>query len=101
MSEKLLFQNTDAQEATYTPQTLASGDAKTRAAADETWGAIPDADDDDTPVAVPVSGSGTTFATPPSQEFDPGMDREERDMARGDTNVLGPDPRDEQETRRD
>ena len=100
MSEKPLFQNTDAQEAMYTPESLASGDGKTRATADETWGAVPD-DHGDTPVAVPVSGSGTTFAVPPSQEFDPGMDREERDIARGDTDVLGPDPRDEQQTRRD
>lgn len=100
MSDQPLFQNADEQESAYAPQELAAGDEKARVAADETWGGMP-ATDGDRPVAVPVSGSGTTFAAPPSQEFEPGMAREEADVARGDTRVTGRDPRDEAETRRD
>ena len=90
MSDQPLFQNMDEQEAKYT------GEQSERVAADE-QGSLgpPRSDEGDTPVAVPLGTGGGGAATPPSDAFDPGMDREEHDIASGDTGLVGPDVRDE------
>lgn len=92
MSDAPLFQNADEQEQIYAPQQV--GDA--RVSADETSSVGPPASGDggDTPVAVPLSTGGGGGAVPASDAFDPGMDREARDLARGDTKVVGRDPQD-------
>jgi hypothetical protein len=94
MRNDRLFQNADAQEQEYAPDQLPAGQQRARVDVDDrspTPSLQPG--DDSTPTAVPVLGG--TAATPPSQEFDPGMEREERDSARGDAGYIGPDPRDE------
>jgi predicted lipid-binding transport protein (Tim44 family) len=92
MSEDRLFKQMDAQEQTYAPQQLPA-DQQERVAADNRANTPRDATDDHTPVAVPLPGG--IAAAPASDEFDPGLDREERDLQRGDTSVVGPDPRDQ------
>ncbi len=89
MSDAPLFQNMDEQEAAYT------GTSPERIEVDE-QGSLgpPRSDAGDTPAAVPLGTGGGIAATPASDAFDPGMDREERDLARGDTNVIGRDPQD-------
>ncbi len=96
MSEKPLFQNTDEQEALYAPQQVPENE---QVAADETSGIVRSSiARGDTPVSVPISTGGSgAAATPPSDSFEPGMEREARDLQQGDTSVVGPDPRDEAE----
>ena len=90
MSDKPLFEHMDEQEARY------AGEDPDRVAADEE-GSLgpPRSDEGDTPVAVPMGTGGSIAATPPSDAYDPGMDREERDIASGDEGIVGPDMRDE------
>lgn len=92
MSDAPLFQNADEQERVYAPQQV--GDA--RVSADETSSVGPPSSGDggDTPAAVPLSTGGGGGAVPTSDAFEPGMDREERDLQRGDTGVFGRDPHD-------
>jgi hypothetical protein len=94
MSEDRLFKNSDELERTYAPQQIP--EEQDRVAADERTNSTRDDIGGDTPVPVGLGTGGSVAATPASDEFDPGMDREERDLRRGDTSVLGPDPRDEQ-----
>ncbi len=92
MSDKPLFEHMDEQEAQYASEDPA------RVAADEE-GPIgpPRSEEGDTPVAIPLGTGGTSVPTAPTSDaFEPGMDREERDIARGDEGYVGPDMRDEQ-----
>lgn len=94
MSDKPLFENMDELEAQY------AGEDPERVAADE-QGSLspPQSDEGDTPVAVPIGTGGSIAATPPSDAYEPGMDREEDDIRRGNEGFLGPDLRDEQADR--
>ena len=96
-----LFKNADEQERIYAPNQLPDNplpshevDRGENAASGAGQG---NAGDIDTPVPVGLgTGGSAASATPASDEFDPGMEREARDLARGDTSVIGPDPSDEQ-----
>lgn len=96
-----LFKNMDEQERIYAPNQLPDQvmpahevDRGENAASGSGQGS---AGDIDTPVPVGLgTGGSAAAAAPASDEFDPGMAREERDLQRGDTSVVGPDPRDEQ-----
>lgn len=89
MSDKPLFQGMDEQEREFAPQQLPN-DA--RVAADEGAGLRPpDTSRDDAPTAVPLSGN--IAATPPAETFEPGLQREADDVARGEP-VAGRDDRD-------
>jgi hypothetical protein len=95
MSDKPLFQNLDEQERIYAPDQVPENE---RVIADETSGIVRQSIDegDITPAPVPISTGGSAAATPPSESFDPGMEREEADMRTGDSGIVGPDVRDEQ-----
>lgn len=96
-----LFKNMDEQERIYAPNQLPDNslpshevDRGENATSGTAQGNL---DDTDTPVPVGLgTGGSAASATPASDEFDPGMEREARDLARGDTGVVGPDPSDEQ-----
>lgn len=94
MSEKPLFQNMDEQERLYAPDQVPGDD---RVTADETSGIVRQSinEGDLTPAPVPLSTGGSLAATPASEAFDPGLEREEDDLRRGDTGVAGSDVRDE------
>lgn len=99
MSDKPLFQGMDEKEAAYAPEQLPNQDLPDREVdrgSTAATGAARTGDLDTTPVAVPLGTSGSAGAAPASDEFDPGMDRERHDLQHGDTDVIGPDPRDEQ-----
>lgn len=97
-----LFKNMDEQEQIYAPNQLPDAvmpahevDRGDTAASNTAQGNAGDIDT--TPVAVGLgTGGSASAAAPASDEFDPGMEREEHDLRRGDTSVVGPDPRDEQ-----
>lgn len=88
-----LFKNMDEQEQIYAPQ---QDPGNERVAADENSGIVRSSIDNNTPVAVPLGTGGSLGAAPASDEFDLGMEREERDLREGDTDVVGRDPSDEQ-----
>lgn len=96
-----LFKNMDEQERIYAPNQLPDEvmpahevDRGESAASGTGQGSDGDID---TPVPVGLgTGGSAAAATPASDEFDPGMEREARDLQRGDTSVVGPDPSDEQ-----
>ncbi|HEX6287826.1 MAG TPA: hypothetical protein VFZ66_01475 [Herpetosiphonaceae bacterium] len=94
MSEDRLFKNADEQEKIYAPQQV-PGEPQEQVAADEHSMTPRDRTEDHTPVAVGLGTGGSAAATPASDEFEPGMNREERDLRRGDTDVVGPDPSDQ------
>lgn len=97
-----LFKNMDEQEQIYAPnqvpdEVMPAHEVDRGENATSGTGQGNAGDIDTTPVAVGLgTGGSAAAATPASDEFDPGMAREERDLQRGDTNVVGPDPRDEQ-----
>lgn len=95
MSDKPLFQNADEQERVYAPQQVPEDQ---RVIADETSGIVRQSinEGDITPAPVPISTGGSIAATPASESFDPGLEREEDDIRTGDTGLAGPDLRDEQ-----
>jgi hypothetical protein len=92
MSDKPLFENMDEQERTY-----ANEDPERVAADEQSPLGPPRSEEGDTPVAIPVGTGGTSVpATPPSDAYEPGMDREEHDIVRDEEGYVGPDMRDEQ-----
>lgn len=95
MSDQPLFNETDAQEQVYAPQQTPANE---RVHANETGGIIPKAARDvptDADAPTPVITGTNVAAAPASENFEPGIEREERDLARDDTSVVGRDPRDE------
>lgn len=95
MSDQPLFKDSDEQEQAYAPQQIPGNE---QVIADQTGGIVrkqPHGLQRDTDAPVPVGAGTNIAAAPASENFEPGMEREERDLARGDTSVVGRDPRDE------
>ena len=94
-----LFQNMDEQERTFAPEQLPDADlppGEMDQGGTAASGTAISGDLDTTPAAVPVGTGGSSVpAAPPSETFDPGMERERRDLEQGETGVFGPDTRDE------
>ncbi len=94
-----LFQNMEEQERTFAPEQVPDAEMppeEVDQGGTAASGTAVSGDIDTTPAAVPVGTGGSSVpATPPSETFDPGMERERRDIAQGDTDIVGPDTRDE------
>ncbi len=96
--ERPLFENMDEQERLYAPEEVP--DAELPPEEVDTGGTaasgtgIP-GDVADTPAAIPMGTGGSGGAVPPATTFEPGLEREERDISRDEEGYVGPDMRDE------